>query len=55
LYGTEKEASIRVTEEQFYKQMVADFSKYQIGVNVYAFADKYTDIASLGNYFLRLS
>ncbi|CAM6099065.1 unnamed protein product [Calypogeia fissa] len=48
VYGTEKEASIRVTDEQFYKQMAADFSKYQIGVNIYAFADKYTDIASLG-------
>lgn len=49
LYGTDKEFTLRVTEEQFYKQMAADFSKYQIGVNIYAFADKYTDLASLGN------
>ncbi|KAA3472562.1 protein transport protein Sec24-like [Gossypium australe] len=28
--------------------MAADLTKYQIGVNVYAFSDKYTDIASLG-------
>ncbi|KAG6540868.1 hypothetical protein Mapa_017742 [Marchantia paleacea] len=48
LYGTDKECTLRVTEEQFYKQMAADFSKYQIGVNIYAFADKYTDLASLG-------
>ncbi|OMO91435.1 hypothetical protein COLO4_18385 [Corchorus olitorius] len=27
--------------------MAADLTKYQIGVNVYAFSDKYTDIASL--------
>ncbi|XP_074276585.1 protein transport protein SEC24 A-like isoform X1 [Silene latifolia] len=48
VYGTDKEHSLRVAEDPFYKQMAADFSKYQIGVNVYAFSDKYTDIASLG-------
>ncbi|KAL3680064.1 hypothetical protein R1sor_023020 [Riccia sorocarpa] len=48
IYGTDKECNLRVTEEQFYKQMAADFSKYQIAVNVYAFAEKYTDLASLG-------
>ncbi|KAK3029006.1 hypothetical protein RJ639_038209 [Escallonia herrerae] len=36
VYGTDKE------------HMAADFIKYQIAVNVYAFSDKYTDIASLG-------
>lgn len=49
LYGTEKEATLRVAEAQFYKQMAAEFERYQIGVNVYAFTDKYADIASLGN------
>lgn len=49
LYGTEKEASLRVTEDPFYKQMAAEFSRYQICVNIYAFADKYADVASLGN------
>lgn len=48
VYGTDKEHSLRVAEDPFYKQMAADFTKYQIGVNVYAFSDKYTDIASLG-------
>ena len=48
IYGTEKEHQLRVTEEQFYKHMAADFSKYQIGVNIYAFAERYTDLASLG-------
>ncbi|CAO2816934.1 unnamed protein product [Amaranthus hypochondriacus] len=48
LYGTDKEHSLRVAEDPFYKQMAADFTKYQIGINVYAFSDKYTDIASLG-------
>ncbi|XP_021738849.1 protein transport protein Sec24-like At3g07100 [Chenopodium quinoa] len=48
VYGTDKEASLRVPEDPFYKQMAADCTKYQIGVNVYAFSDKYTDIASLG-------
>ncbi|KAK6915303.1 Sec23/Sec24, helical domain [Dillenia turbinata] len=48
VYGTDKEYSLRIAEDSFYKQMAADLSKYQIGVNVYAFSDKYTDIASLG-------
>ncbi|KAJ8766549.1 hypothetical protein K2173_023796 [Erythroxylum novogranatense] len=48
IYGTDKEFALRVPEDPFYKQTAADFTKYQIGVNVYAFSDKYTDIASLG-------
>ncbi|XP_074285606.1 protein transport protein SEC24 A-like [Silene latifolia] len=48
VYGTDKEHSLRVAEDPFYKQMAADFTKYQIGVNVYAFSDKFTDVASLG-------
>ncbi|XP_010274889.1 PREDICTED: protein transport protein Sec24-like At3g07100 [Nelumbo nucifera] len=47
-YGTDKEYAIRIPEDPLYKQMAADFSKFQIGVNVYAFSDNYTDIASLG-------
>ncbi|KAK2975141.1 hypothetical protein RJ640_010821 [Escallonia rubra] len=48
VYGTDKEHVLRIPEDPFYKQMAADFTKYQIAVNVYAFSDKYTDIASLG-------
>ncbi|KAK7258846.1 hypothetical protein RIF29_24434 [Crotalaria pallida] len=48
IYGTDKEHALRLEEDPFYKQMAAEFSKYQISVNVYAFSDKYTDIASLG-------
>ncbi|XP_073388243.1 protein transport protein SEC24 A [Physcomitrium patens] len=48
IYGTEKEHFLRNTGEQFYKQMSADFSKFQISVNVYAFGERYIDIASLG-------
>ncbi|CAL0300149.1 unnamed protein product [Lupinus luteus] len=48
IYGTDKEHVLRLPEDPFYKQMAAEFSKYQISVNVYAFSDKYTDIASLG-------
>lgn len=48
VYGTDKEHLLRVPEDPFYKQMAADFTKYQIAVNAYAFSDKYTDIASLG-------
>ncbi|MFS7902056.1 putative Zinc finger, Sec23/Sec24-type, sec23/Sec24, trunk domain, sec23/Sec24, helical [Helianthus anomalus] len=48
VYGTDKEHTLRIPEDPFYKQMAADFTKYQVAVNVYAFSDKYTDIASLG-------
>ncbi|KAJ7977821.1 Protein transport protein Sec24-like protein [Quillaja saponaria] len=48
VYGTDKEHALRLPEDPFYKQMAAEFSKFQISVNVYAFSDKYTDIASLG-------
>ncbi|KAH6812907.1 Sec23/Sec24 protein transport family protein [Perilla frutescens var. frutescens] len=48
VYGTDKEHTLRVPEDPFYKQMAADFTKYQIAVNIYAFSDKFTDIASLG-------
>ncbi|XP_057439079.1 protein transport protein SEC24 A [Lotus japonicus] len=48
VYGTDKEHGLRLPEDPFYKQMAAEFSKLQISVNVYAFSDKYTDIASLG-------
>ncbi|XP_043691777.1 protein transport protein Sec24-like At3g07100 [Telopea speciosissima] len=48
VYGTDKENVLRIPEDPFYKQMAADLTKYQIGVNVYAFSDKYTDLASLG-------
>ncbi|KAF2584015.1 hypothetical protein F2Q70_00037634 [Brassica cretica] len=48
VYGTDKEYALRVAEDTFYKQMAADCTKFQIAINVYAFSDKYTDIASLG-------
>ncbi|KAI8522967.1 hypothetical protein RHMOL_Rhmol13G0038400 [Rhododendron molle] len=48
VYGTDKEHALRRAEDPFYKQMAADCTKYQISVNIYAFSDKYTDIASLG-------
>lgn len=50
VYGTDKEHGLRLPEDPFYKQMAAEFSKYQISANVYAFSDKYTDVASLGNF-----
>jgi protein transport protein SEC24 len=52
VYGTDKEHALRIPEDPFYKNMAAECTKYQIGVNVYAFSDKYTDIASLGTIFI---
>ncbi|XP_022865085.1 protein transport protein Sec24-like At3g07100, partial [Olea europaea var. sylvestris] len=54
VYGTDKEHALRLPEDPFYKQMAADFTKYQIAVNVYAFSDKYTDVASLGMFQFEL-
>ncbi|KAL5979948.1 Protein transport protein Sec24A [Asimina triloba] len=48
VYGTDKEHMLRLPEDPFYKQMAADLTKYQIAVDLYAFSDKYSDIASLG-------
>ncbi|KAK1259782.1 Protein transport protein Sec24-like [Acorus gramineus] len=48
VYGTEKEHLLRIPEDPFYKQMAADFTKYQIAVDIFAFSDKYSDMASLG-------
>ncbi|KAG6429131.1 hypothetical protein SASPL_107170 [Salvia splendens] len=48
VYGTDKEHLLRAPEDPFYKLMAADFTKFQISVNIYAFSDQYTDIASLG-------
>ncbi|ONK81317.1 uncharacterized protein A4U43_C01F27750 [Asparagus officinalis] len=49
VYGTDKEHTLRVPEDPFYKQMAAEFTKNQIAVDIYAFSDKYSDIASLGS------
>ncbi|ONK66293.1 uncharacterized protein A4U43_C06F6200 [Asparagus officinalis] len=49
VYGTDKEHILRVPEDPFYKQMAAEFTKNQIAVDIYAFSDKYSDIASLGS------
>ncbi|KAF9621020.1 hypothetical protein IFM89_015842 [Coptis chinensis] len=35
VYGTDKEHTLRIPEDPFYKQMAANFNKFQIGVNVY--------------------
>lgn len=48
VYGTDREHTTRVPEDPFYKQMAAEFTKTQIAVDIYAFSDKYSDIASLG-------
>uniref|UniRef100_A0A6N2M2Z1 Uncharacterized protein n=1 Tax=Salix viminalis TaxID=40686 RepID=A0A6N2M2Z1_SALVM len=37
VYGTEKEHALRIPEDLFYKNMAAECTKYQIGVNVYTF------------------
>ncbi|XP_017695952.2 protein transport protein Sec24-like At3g07100 [Phoenix dactylifera] len=49
IYGTDKEHTLRIPDDPFYKQMAAEFTKHQIAVDVYAFSEKYTDIASLGS------
>lgn len=52
IYGTDKEHTLRIPDDPFYKQMAAEFTKFQIGVDIYACNDRYCDIASLGMYFV---
>ncbi|TQE08191.1 hypothetical protein C1H46_006158 [Malus baccata] len=47
IYGSDKEHPLRLPEDPFYKQMAAEFTKFQIGVDMHAFSDKYTYIASI--------
>ncbi|XP_020091801.1 protein transport protein Sec24-like At3g07100 isoform X2 [Ananas comosus] len=49
VYGTDKEHTLRIPEDPFYKQMAAEFTKHQIAVDIFAFSEKYSDIASLGS------
>ncbi|RWW70264.1 hypothetical protein BHE74_00022066 [Ensete ventricosum] len=49
VYGTDKEHTLRLPEDPFYKQMAAEFTETQIAVDIYAFSEKYSDIASLGD------
>jgi protein transport protein SEC24 len=37
VYGTDKEQTLRLPEDPFYKQMAAELTKYQIAVNVHAY------------------
>ncbi|XP_073005527.1 protein transport protein SEC24 A-like [Typha latifolia] len=48
-YGTDKEHTLRIPDDPFYKQMAAEFTKSQIAVDIFAFSEKYSDIASLGS------
>ncbi|KAM0982027.1 hypothetical protein ACFX2A_015301 [Malus domestica] len=40
VYGSDKEHPLRLLGDPFYKQMAAEFTKFQIEVDVYAFSDK---------------
>lgn len=48
IYGTDKEHMLRLPENPFYQDMAAELVNHQIVVDLYAFSDKYTDMASLG-------
>jgi protein transport protein SEC24 len=48
LYGSDREHTLRIAEDSFYKKTAAEFSRVQIGVNCYLFANSYIDVASLG-------
>lgn len=48
IYGTVKEHALRLPQDPFYEKMAVDFKKQNCTIDVYAFSDKYIDIASLG-------
>ncbi|CAM9134252.1 unnamed protein product, partial [Ectocarpus fasciculatus] len=47
LLGTDKEHSLLVAEDQWYKSNGIDFSRLQIAVDTFLFANQYTDLATL--------
>ncbi|GJP79788.1 hypothetical protein CLOP_g10006 [Closterium sp. NIES-67] len=48
LYGTDREHTVRCSEDAFYKSTAAEFSRAQICVDTFVFSSKYCDLASLG-------
>ncbi|CAI7864857.1 unnamed protein product [Closterium sp. NIES-53] len=48
LYGTDREHTVRCSEDAFYKTTAAEFSRAQICVDTFVFSSKYCDLASLG-------
>ncbi|CAI5956655.1 unnamed protein product [Closterium sp. NIES-64] len=48
LYGTDREHTVRCSEDGFYKTTAAEFSRAQICVDTFVFSSKYCDLASLG-------
>lgn len=47
LLGTDKEHTLLVPEDGFYKTQAIDFSRLQIAIDVFMFAPQYTDVATL--------
>ena len=48
IYNTDREHTLRIAEEPFYKTTAAEFSRSQICVDVFSFASRYCDLASIG-------
>ncbi|KAK2079444.1 hypothetical protein QBZ16_003136 [Prototheca wickerhamii] len=48
LYGTDREYSLRIPDDPFYKRFAAECSRCHICVDVFAFGSTYLDLASLG-------
>ena len=48
IYNTDREHTLRIAEEPFYKTTAAEFSRSQICVDVFSFAARYCDLASIG-------
>jgi protein transport protein SEC24 len=47
LYGTDREATLRVPEDPFFKKFAAECSRVQITVDTFVFSNSYCDLASI--------
>jgi len=49
VYGTDREHTLRVPEDPFYKKFSAECSRVQITVDIFVFCNMYCDLASLSS------
>lgn len=51
LYGTDKEKTLFVPQDPFYRLTAEECVEYGIGVNLFLFPSQYIDVATLGKFF----
>lgn len=50
LYGTDKEKTLFVPQDPFYRTTAEEYVDSGIGINLFLFPSQYVDVASLGKF-----